>query len=986
MDIIVLLRAALSATCLIFFLHSSIATADDRRVIDFGYDASGNLTEKNTDVTLDSLPPVVNSVTPLIVRRNTSELITIDGNYLKNLMVSSDDAGLTVSEIASTNSQVTFKLTTSSRVPLGLHTLVLSTLSGQISQTIEVYPELPEMVIRPTPLALVIGESTQVIFGIGNTDVVDHEITVSLADQTIATTTGSVFTIVAGERFPVGTLNVTGLQLGTTTLTFSSPELGVQVFTLIIGNAYQPPLGTQVNVRSDLLGMFLPSNSPNINELGPFTSSLSIVLTPIIEPVDSVQRLQASSLLNVVLGSAFTGVSPTAIAENKSSSLVIRGHGLTGVTDVTINPTQGITLSGLQVNATGTEATVTVTTDAGISYSPRAIKLFASGIEIKPVHPEASRIFIGGKVPDINSLSPNVVSRLTTQTLNIMGDYFDGDVEVKVTPSADISIGNMVIVNGDRTELSVDLNIGEYADLGTRVITVENLNGSSTSTSLSTNTLTVANAITGEVPVRSIPLGILVGSNAALKDISLYSPELSVIRGAGVSAIAPLKSMRDTVVTLTVEGYGLENVTALNFEPAQGVSVAAPQVAPDGLSLTVDVTIAADAETTTRVLSLDAGGTNLAFINPDVSRFSILGPVPQINYISPNFIVAGNTTTVSIHGQLFNEVDSVRIEPSQNLTISTPQINAEKTLITVQVTSDVSVQIGARTLIVSSNAGESSSVPSAENQLDVVNTELLTINSSLVSPLLGVLIDDGTSGTVTQNYTVASDLLGVFIPEPAPVVTQTQYSQPLSVVKGSYLKTVSPDALEVGITTSLTILGVDLQNVTAIELIPADGLSVQPPLVINAEATQVNVDIAVDASAAKTKRRVIVHQNGDVDDALQYVNAESAIIQVAGSVPIINSISPVLQVPNTQFELLVRGQDLQEVTAVQAYDINGAVESLIVFGQPTINVDGTELRATVVVDRLVPAGAKAIVLVVPVGQTSTSASSANTLTIDTLTQ
>lgn len=985
MDIFALLRTVFSATCLVFFLHSSVAIADDRQVIDFGYDASGNLTKKNTDVTLDSLPPSIHNVTPVVVRRNTSKIITIDGNYLKNLQISPDDAELIVSDLVSTNSQVTFKLNTSRRVPLSFHTLVLSTLSGQISQTIEVYPELPEMVIRPTPLALVAGDSAQVRFGIGNADVVDHEITVSTADQSIATTSGDIFSIVAGERFPVGVLDVAALQLGTTTLTFSSPELGTQVFTLIVGNAYQPPLGTRVNVRSDLLGMYLPSNSPDINELGPFTSSLSVFLTPIISPVDSVQRLQTSASINVVFGSAFTGVSPKVIAENNSSSLVIRGHGLTEVTDVTINPAQGITLSGLQVNATGTEATVTATTDAGISYSPRAINLFASGVEIKPVKPEAGRIFIGGKAPNIHSLSPNVVSRLTTQTLNIMGEYFDGDVQVKVTPPADISVGNMAIVNGDHTELSVDLNIGEYADLGMRVITVENLNGSSMTTSLSTNTLTVTNAITGEVPVRSTSLGILVGSNAALKDISLYSPELSVIRGAGISAIQPLKSMRDTVVTLTIEGYGLENVTAVNFEPAQGISVATPQIALDGLSLTVEVTIAADAETTVRIMSVDAGGTNLAFINLDVSRFSILGPVPKINYISPNFIVAGSTTTVSVHGQSFDAVDSVRIEPSQNITVSTPQINAEKTLITVQVTSDASVQPGARALIVSSNAGESSSVASAENKLEVVSAELLTINSSLVSPLLGVLIDDGTSGTVTQNYTVISDLLGVTIPATATVVTQTQYSRPLSVIKGSYLHTVSPDAFEVGLTTSMTISGVNLQNVTAIEFIPTDGLSVQPPLIINTESTQVNVDVLVDANAEKTKRRVVVHQNGDVVNTLPYVKPELAIVQIAGALPTIDSISPVLQVPNTQFELLIRGQGLPEVTAVQAYDTGGSLESLILFGQPTVNIDGTESRVTVVVDRLVPAGEKAIVLVVPVGQTSTSASPINTLTIDTLT-
>lgn len=104
---------------------------------------------------------------------------------------------------------------------------------------------------------------------------------------------------------------------------------------------------------------------------------------------------------------------------------------------------------------------------------------------------------------------------------------------------------------------------------------------------MSTNTLTIANAIAGDVPVTLLPFGVVVGANAAQSQVSLYSPELGIVRGPGVSAVQPQKSIRDTVVTLTIEGYELDNVTAVNFEPAQGLSVTAPQIAADGLSLTV---------------------------------------------------------------------------------------------------------------------------------------------------------------------------------------------------------------------------------------------------------------------------------------------------------------------------------------------------------------------------------------------------------------
>ncbi|NOQ68485.1 MAG: hypothetical protein GQ573_00010 [Gammaproteobacteria bacterium] len=985
MDLSPSLRRLIILVCLYTCLLNNVALADDRQVIDYSYDSSGNLLEKITDVTFDSLPPVISSIKPSIVRRNTSTLITLDGNYLKNLQVSTDYSGLSVSNVESTNSRVTFNLNISADVPLGMHAFIFSTLSGQVSQTIQVFPQLPEMVIRPSPLAVIVGKETEITFGISHSDVVDHQITVSVADQSIASTAGSQFVIVAGERFPAAKLSVAGLQTGTTRLTFSSQELGTQIFTLIVGNVYQPPPGSQINVSSDSLGLVLPSNSPDINELGPFTSSISVFLTPVFEPNESRQQLQLSPLLNVVFGSAFTELAPKAIAENKSSVLVIKGHGLSDVTDITINPADGVVLGELQINQAATEITVPVSTDAGIAYSARFVKLFSSGTEIKPVSADIGQIFIGGRSPDVYSLHPIVVSRFTTQTLNITGEYFDGDVQVKIIPPYDVGVGNIATVNADHTELSVDLNIGEYAELGQRVITVENLNGSSTSTALPSNTLTIVNGISGEVPVTSLPLGIVVESNSVQKLVSIVSPELSVVRGAAVTAVQPLKSKTDTTITLTIEGFELDNVTTINFEPDQGITVSSPQIAGDGLSLTADITIASDAETTSRKLSVLTASANLSFINPEVSQFLVLGPEPQIDYISPNFIVAGSVSTISVSGQAFDLVDSVRIEPSQGLTVSVPQINTEKTLITLQITSGSDLLRGYRTLIVGSTEAESSAVPSAANQLNVITAEVLTINSSLVSPLVGVLKDDGSAGATRRDLNIVSNLVGVFIPEQPVVFTETLYSQPLSVVKGGYLQTIKPDAIETGTTSPLTISGVGLQDVTAIEFLPADGLSLQSLLSINAEATEVNVDIAVAADAEKTVRRIVVFQNGNTDNALPYVKTESSIITIAGGLPVIESISPVLQVANSQFELLVRGQGLQEVTAVFAYDSNGVLESSISFGTPVVNIEATELRVTVVVERLVTAGEKAIVLTVPIGQTSTTATSVNTLTIDTLT-
>jgi len=171
--------------CLTLSFFSNAAIADDRQVIEFYYDLSGNIIEKNTYVTANSVAPSVSVIDPSFVRKNTSTSITVDGTDLKNAQIAGDDPGLIISSINTSNTAVTFDLYVSNEVPLGIHSFVFSTLSGQIIHTIEVYPQLPQMVLRPTPLALAAGSITEVLFGISHADIVDHLITVSIGDTSM---------------------------------------------------------------------------------------------------------------------------------------------------------------------------------------------------------------------------------------------------------------------------------------------------------------------------------------------------------------------------------------------------------------------------------------------------------------------------------------------------------------------------------------------------------------------------------------------------------------------------------------------------------------------------------------------------------------------------------------------------------------------------------------------------------------------------------
>jgi len=108
-------------TVLILNSLNNIAIADERQVIDFSYDLSGNIIQKNTTVTLNSLAPTITSINPVAVRRNTFTTITVIGKDLKNVQVSADDSGLGLTNTNSFNSQLTFDLNVLNDASLGTH-------------------------------------------------------------------------------------------------------------------------------------------------------------------------------------------------------------------------------------------------------------------------------------------------------------------------------------------------------------------------------------------------------------------------------------------------------------------------------------------------------------------------------------------------------------------------------------------------------------------------------------------------------------------------------------------------------------------------------------------------------------------------------------------------------------------------------------------------------------------------------------------------
>ncbi len=100
-----------STALFLWALAASLCYADSRRVIEYEYDASGNLVRIESEV--GDQPPEVTGVAPSEVRIGPTVPVVAQGTGVLNATVTADDPGLTVANVQSTSTEVTFDLTAS---------------------------------------------------------------------------------------------------------------------------------------------------------------------------------------------------------------------------------------------------------------------------------------------------------------------------------------------------------------------------------------------------------------------------------------------------------------------------------------------------------------------------------------------------------------------------------------------------------------------------------------------------------------------------------------------------------------------------------------------------------------------------------------------------------------------------------------------------------------------------------------------------------
>ncbi|GAB6043528.1 hypothetical protein [Endothiovibrio diazotrophicus] len=926
------------------------------QVTEYRYDAVGNLLQINADAT--AAAPAIDSFTPQRINHGDRLPASATGSGLNGARITTSHPGLTVSGATTADGRVDFELQADPDLPLGPQTLTFTTAAGETSATVEVRPEIPRAYLTPVPVGrLPDGVFHPVILWLSHADVEAHTFALSIDDPAIARLESTTLTLAAGET--EARTRVAGLSEGTTSLRAEAPGIA--------------PIAVPVYVAEQLAGI----NTRYAPRLG------VVVESPPAPPAEQSIANLAAPALQVVYGAALQRIEPARRTIGTGPApLTLIGSGLQGATTLAATPPDGLLFGPLLPAADGTSVTVEATVTADAPLGVRQLTLFDANGTPYPALNGGDRLLITPPPPVIESTAPLYLRPgLNGQTLTLRGRYFNDLYGVDLTPAAGLTVGTPeVAVDGARMVITAPVAIAPDAELGPRTVTVTTAGGSSAATADAANTVYVVLETGTEVPnLTAPPLRVVreAPPTPTSTDYAAYSTPLGLVYGGAITAIAPARAIIGTTLTLTIEGSGLGEAAAVALHPADGITTGTPTVAADGRTLTVALTLAADAPTTVRTVRVTtAGGAALPPATPGATQFLVTPPPPVIRSVTPQVLVAdGTPVTLTVHGADFDHAESLRLLPEEGVTVGPLTLNAEATEVSATVTLAPGAAVGPRVVQIVTPGGPSDATAGAANTVTVSDTppQLIT---PLLAPLVGIVKESGETPPAPERSAWSAPL-GVVL-EADPLANAAQrglYAAPLGIAVGPIARAIDPAGLLPGTTGALlTVTGEGLDTVNEVRLQPADGVTLAAPI-IAADGRTLTVALDLDPAAPGGPRAVeLIDTAGN---PIPFAAPTDGQLWVHAGTPTILSIDPILAGLDDTVTLTIRGEHLQAARAVTATPGDG----LQIGPMLQINDLGTEITVPLRVPPGAPLGPRVIRLRLPGYDTPAESSPANTFTV-----
>ena len=658
----------------------------------------------------------------------------------------------------------------------------------------------------------------------------------------------------------------------------------------------------------------------------------------------------AGNILQVIVSGAgsaqppvVTASSPGSIRVGETKTVQITGTGLVGAHVSTTDP--GLDISGLQITAT--QITFSLTATATALLGSRTISISNAGGST------SVQIFVNPVLPKLNmsplpiAVPPTGAGRNFFVTLS-SPDNIDHVVSLASSNSAIMTV----------SPASVTFTAGQTEKL----VTVTGRLAGNAAVNLS-SPLLVPNSVpvfvTAEfsgITTSFAPLLQVVKEAAPGGSSTFFGPftaQLGIAKGAYIDGVTPNRLGRGTgPVDLVISGNELGGVTGVTISPPDGVTLGSISIAADGRSVTVPVTVAASAPTTTRTIRLAGSSQPYIALRPGADQVLVTLPAPQIDSIDPIFATTGTTAaTLTIRGRNLQSPQSVTFAPGTGITVSaSPVASADGTSLTVAYTVSPLAPAGSHLVRVNTVGGSSDAAATAANTFSVVN-EVVATHTPIASAHLGVVKEDAAPPPPLR--TDFAPLLGVIVP-PAAIA-------------------MSPTVGVIGTTVNLTITGAGLHSITSVQMLPPDGVSLGAPSPA-ADGTSLTIPVTIALSAPQTLRTVRL-MAGSLNVAFASQNA--ALFRVSAPLPEFDSMSPiVLQVGAAAVSVTMVGRNFQNASAVRLDPSTGTTLS-----PPTVGGHGTLISFTASAGAGAATGPRTVIVTTPAGDSSAVQTPANTLTL-----
>jgi len=243
-------------------------------------------------------------------------------------------------------------------------------------------------------------------------------------------------------------------------------------------------------------------------------------------------------------------------------------------------------VNNLNINAQGDSLSFDVSVADDTPLALRKLELQTATGVVSPLSASANRIYIGGTVPTIISLSPIYLNRGDLRTITVRGFNFESVRGIRFDNNDNLTFSEPTI-SPDGRSLSFDIVVQGFARLGPRQLILESLVGDSVPINPSANLINIENEPPRVLsPIVSAVVGITkeVATQPQSTQQTARSNVLGIARGSLLRSIAPSSRSQGSEVVLNITGFGLNNVVNAEFLPAQGITVNELNVSGDGNS------------------------------------------------------------------------------------------------------------------------------------------------------------------------------------------------------------------------------------------------------------------------------------------------------------------------------------------------------------------------------------------------------------------